>query len=119
MFQEVCQQLEVKQNLSTAYHPQTDGQSEHTNQTLEAMLRIYCNHQQNNWAQWLPILQYVLNSQVSVTTKQIPFMTWMGYLPQAHQPTREGEVPAVKERKTQMRQAQEDAHEAMAKVQTF
>jgi Integrase zinc binding domain len=56
MFQEVCQQLEVKQNLSTAYHPQMDSQSEQTNQTLEAMLRIYCNHQQNDWAQWLPIV---------------------------------------------------------------
>jgi transposase InsO family protein len=86
-FREVCRQLNIKQNLSTAYYPQTDGQSERTNQTLETALRIYCNHQQNNWAQWLPILQYVLNSQASATTKQIPFMTWMGYLPRAHQPT--------------------------------
>jgi Integrase zinc binding domain len=118
-FREVCWQLNVKQNLSTAYHPQTDGQSEYTNQTLEAALRIYCNHQQNNWAQWLPILQYVLNSQVSATTKQIPFMTWMGYLPCAHQPTREGDVPAVEERKRLMKQAREDAHKAMAKAQSF
>jgi Integrase zinc binding domain len=87
-FREVCWQLNVKQNLSTAYHPQTDGQSECTNQTLETALRIYCNHQQNDWAQWLPILQYALNSQTSATTKQIPFITWMGYLPRAHQPTR-------------------------------
>jgi hypothetical protein len=44
-FQEVYRQLDVKQNLSTAYHLQMDGQSEWTNQTLEAMLRVYCNHQ--------------------------------------------------------------------------
>jgi Chromo (CHRromatin Organisation MOdifier) domain len=119
LFQEVCRQLEVKQNLSTAYHPQMDGQSERTNQTLEATLWIYCNHQQNDWARWLPILQYVLNSHVSTTTKQIPFVTWMGYLPRAHQPTREGEVPAVEERKGLMKQAREDAHEAMAKAQSF
>jgi hypothetical protein len=62
MFQEACRQLKVKQNLSMAYHPQTDGQSEQTNQTLEAMLQLYCNHQQDNWARWLPILQYILNS---------------------------------------------------------
>jgi transposase InsO family protein len=104
-FQEVCRQLNVKQNLSTAYHPQMDGQSERTNQTLETALRIYCNHQQNDWAQWLPILQYALNSQTSATTKQIPFMTWMGYLPRAHQPTWEGDVPAVEERKRLMKQA--------------
>jgi transposase InsO family protein len=97
-FQEVCQQLDVKQNLSTAYHPQMDGQSEQTNQTLEATLRVYCNHQQDNWARWLPILQYVLNSQTSITTKQIPFLTWMGYLPHAHQPSQDGDILAVKVR---------------------
>jgi hypothetical protein len=105
MFQEICRQLDVKQNLSTAYHPQTDGQSERMNQTLKATLHVYCNHQQDNWAQWLPILQYILNSQESATTQQIPFMMWMGYLPCAHQPTWEGDVPAVKERKEQMKQA--------------
>jgi transposase InsO family protein len=45
MFQEICRQLDVKQNLSMAYHPQTDGQSKRMNQTLEATLHIYCNHQ--------------------------------------------------------------------------
>jgi hypothetical protein len=43
----------------------------------------------------------------------------MGYLPHAHQPTREGDVPAVEERKRQIKQAREDAHKAMAKAQTF
>jgi Chromo (CHRromatin Organisation MOdifier) domain len=46
-------------------------------------------------------------------------MTWMGYLPRAHQPTREGEVLAVEERKGLMKQARENAHEAMAKAQSF
>jgi Chromo (CHRromatin Organisation MOdifier) domain len=43
----------------------------------------------------------------------------MGYLPCAHQPTQEGEVPAVEERKRLMKQAREDTHEAMAKAQSF
>jgi RNase H-like domain found in reverse transcriptase/Integrase zinc binding domain len=46
MFQEVCWQLEVKQNLSMAYHPQTDGQLECTNQTLEATL---CHGSKGPW----------------------------------------------------------------------
>jgi hypothetical protein len=46
-------------------------------------------------------------------------MTWMGYLPRAHQLTQEGDVPAVEERKRLMKQAQEDAHKAMAKAQIF
>jgi hypothetical protein len=42
--------LDIEQNISTAYHPQTDGQSERTNQWLEQYLRVYCNFQQDNWA---------------------------------------------------------------------
>ena len=41
---ELCQCLGVRQNISTAYHPQTDGQSERTNQWLEQYLRIFVNH---------------------------------------------------------------------------
>ena len=72
-FKELCKQLEISQNLSTAYHPQMDGQSEKTNQHIETALRIYCNYQQNNWAHWLPIVQYAINARPSATTKQAPY----------------------------------------------
>jgi hypothetical protein len=55
-FKELCKQLEVLQNLSTAYHLQTDRQSEKTNQHVETALQIYCDYQQNDWAEWLPIV---------------------------------------------------------------
>jgi hypothetical protein len=42
---EICQEADIDQNISTAYHPQTDGQSEWTNQTLETYLQIFCNEQ--------------------------------------------------------------------------
>ena len=60
--QELCCLLGIKQNLSTAYHSQTDRQSEHTNQWLEQYLQIYGNHQQDDWASWLPMVQFVHNS---------------------------------------------------------
>ena len=44
LFKEICQSYDITRNTSTAYHPQTDGQSEHTNQTLEVFLHIFCNH---------------------------------------------------------------------------
>ena len=47
---EICKKLGVQQNISTAYHPQTDGQLERTNQTLETYPWIFCNKQQNDWA---------------------------------------------------------------------
>jgi hypothetical protein len=46
---ELCHLLDVKQNISMAYHLQTDGQSEHSNQWLEQYVRIYTNYQQTDW----------------------------------------------------------------------
>jgi len=48
---ELCSQLGVERNPSTAYHPQTDGQTERVNQELEQYLRLYCNYRQNDWAE--------------------------------------------------------------------
>ena len=53
-FKELCRALSIDQNMSTAYHPQTDGQSERTNQTMEGLLQIFCNHQADNWADVKP-----------------------------------------------------------------
>ena len=86
LFKELCQQLGIQQNLSLAYHPQTDGKSERTNQSVEVALRIFCNFRQDDWAEWLPMIQYQMNSHESSTTKTVPFEAWMGYIPRAHQP---------------------------------
>ena len=59
---DICTEIGIQQNVSTAYHPQTDGQSERTNQTLETYLRIFCNEQQTDWARWLPLAQFSINS---------------------------------------------------------
>jgi hypothetical protein len=85
LFKELCNAFGVRRNMSTAYHPQTDGQSERTNQTLEMFLRIFCNHQQNDWAKLLPVAQYALNARRSTTTKKAPFEALIGYIPSVHQ----------------------------------
>jgi hypothetical protein len=59
---DLCKLLGIRQNISTAYHPQTDGQSERTNQSLEMYLRLYCDSKQHEWAKLLPLAQYVRNS---------------------------------------------------------
>ena len=56
------QQLGTKVKLLTAYHPQTDRQTEQTNQTLEQYLRHYINFKQNNWINLLPLAQYAYNN---------------------------------------------------------
>src|SRR5579863_9723565 len=52
---ELCHILSIKQNLSTAFHPQTDSQSERTNQSLEQYLHLFCSQDQKEWAKWLPV----------------------------------------------------------------
>jgi transposase InsO family protein len=118
-FKELCAQLEIKQNMSSAYHPQTDGQSERTNQTVEMILQIFCNHQQDKWADWLKIAQYMINSRPSSTTKKPPYELWMGFIPRTHQPTRVGNVPAIEERKSQLLEARKNAQEAISKAQSL
>jgi hypothetical protein len=50
--------LGIQQRMSTAFHPLTDGQTERINQVLEAYLREYCNYEQNDWAELLPLAEY-------------------------------------------------------------
>jgi hypothetical protein len=81
---ELCKILGICQNISTAYHPQTDGQSKGTNQWLEQYLHICTNHCQTDWVQWLPITQYVHNVWPSTTTKKAPYGLIMGHTLHAH-----------------------------------
>jgi transposase InsO family protein len=52
---ELCKLLGIQQNISTAYHPRTDGQSERSNQWLEQYLHFWVNERQDDWAQYLPL----------------------------------------------------------------
>jgi hypothetical protein len=66
---------------STAYHPQTDGQSERTNQSVEIALRYYVSHRQDDWADSIDEIQASMNTAVSATTKKSPFQLLYGFNP--------------------------------------
>jgi transposase InsO family protein len=59
---EVARLLEYKVALSTAYHPQMDGQTERYNQMLETFLRIYCAGNPEKWKQYLFLVEFAHNS---------------------------------------------------------
>ncbi len=80
---DLCRCLGITQNISTVYHPRTDGQSERTNQWLEQYLCFWTNVKQMDWATYLPIAEFVHNSWYSETTRTSPFRSLMGYNPQA------------------------------------
>ena len=64
--------LKVEQKMSTAYHPQTDGQTERANRTLQAVLRSYAESRKD-WDEWLPFVAAVYNSTVQDATGRTPF----------------------------------------------
>ena len=67
--------------MSTAYHPQTDGQTERTNQTMEQYLRHYVNHRQDDWVELLPMAQFAYNDQQHSVTGTTPFFANYGRNP--------------------------------------
>ena len=74
--------LHTKINMSTAFHPQSDGQTERLNQAIEQFIRIYCNYQQDDWELLLPLAQFVYNSTYHSAIKRSPFEATYGYNPQ-------------------------------------
>ena len=77
-WQGLMKQLGTKHKLSTAYHPQTNGQTERTNQTLEQYLRNYVSYRQDDWASWLPTAQLAYNTAESEATGTSPFFANYG-----------------------------------------
>ena len=73
VWQAFCRILGIKCKLSTAFHPETDEQTERANQDIERQLRQYCNYMQNDWDVWLPMAEFADNNAVFATTGLSPF----------------------------------------------
>ncbi|GJJ76346.1 hypothetical protein EMPS_08705 [Entomortierella parvispora] len=80
-WQELHRLMDVKLALSTAYHPQTDGQTEVMNKTLKTMLRAFIDNKQSNWDQLLPSLEFAYNNAVNASTGYSPFFLNSGQHP--------------------------------------
>ena len=67
--------------MSIAFHPQTDGQTERMNRTLEEMLRAYTTYHQNQWNECLPAAEFAYNNSQQTSTGQTPFELDNGQYP--------------------------------------
>jgi hypothetical protein len=104
-FRELSALLNVKLRPSTAFHPQTDGQTERVNAILEQYIRGYCNYQQDNWADLLSMAEFAYNNTSSATTKMTPFFANYGFHPKYTLELRPGKplprLPEIKDLQTQ------------------
>ena len=114
---ELCKTLGIHQNISTAYHPRTDGQSERSNQWLEQYLRFWVNERQDDWAQRLPVAEFVHNNWPNETTHESPFHILMGYHPRADWTDKKSPIPQVTMRSEQLKEARNKAQELMKRAQ--
>ncbi|KAJ9514733.1 hypothetical protein QJQ45_028390, partial [Haematococcus lacustris] len=77
----VCELLHIKRCLSTAYHPQSDGQTERYNRVLEEMLRHYVGPTQNDWPDHLPCAEFAVNNSWQESIQNTPFFVNYGQSP--------------------------------------
>ena len=86
-FTDLYNYLGIKRSMSTAYHPQSDGQTERINQVIESYLWSYCNYEQNDWASMLAMAELAYNNSKHTATKISPFYANYGFEHRTNWPT--------------------------------
>ena len=81
LWQNLFKTLGTELALSTAFHPQTDGQSERAIRTLKQMLQSFCHEKPNTWDEYLGVVEFAYNNAVNSSTKFTPFFINFGRHP--------------------------------------
>ena len=113
----LCKGTGMTQNISMAYHPRTDGQSECTNQWLKQYLRFWINECQDNWHHYLPLTEFTHNNWPNETTGESPFFILYRFNPHTDWTDKPTPIPQVALRIDQFKRARQCAQELMIKAQ--
>lgn len=114
VMQAVHAKLGITSALSTAYHPQTDGETERYNQELEQYLRVFCNYRQDDWVKYLPFAEFSHNSRIHSATGKSPFELLHGFKPRLYpslNPT--SNIPSVEDRLTNLERLREEVQASL------
>jgi len=118
MMKELNNLLEIQTKLSMAYYPQMDGQMERINQELEQYLRVFIDHRQEQWLDWLGTAEFVYNNKVHATTKTSLFKANYGQDPKmGFEGRRKRKYEAVEKFVERMRKIQEKVKAVLGKAQ--
>src|SRR5258708_5423321 len=111
---ELATLLDIRLTPSTAYHLQMDRQMEQVNQDIEAYLRVFVSHCQDDWADWLPLAEFAYNNHIHSATCHTPFELDSGQHPRMGlEPTWSSTVEAADDFAQQMSQMQDKAKAAL------
>ena len=115
---ELNRMLDIRTKLTTAFHPQTDRQTDHMNQELEQYLRFFVDHRQKNWPEWLALAEFAINNKVYSMTKVSLFIANYGReLRMGGDIRRKGKMEKVMEFVERIKKVQEEAGAVLKKMQ--
>src|SRR5882672_10591598 len=115
--QSLSQLLGVRVVASTAYHPQTDGQTEQVNQEVEQFLRLFVNQRQDDWYEWLAIAEFAYNDRIHASTHSSLFMMDTGQNPRLGiEPLRESRLETLNDFASRMDAAMKEARSALSQA---
>ena len=109
--------LQIETALSTAYHPQTDGQSKRTNQEVKQALQTVISFHQDDWVDWLPVVEFALNNRYHKSLKTTPFFANYGYHPHIGSlPHIDTPIQSVEDFVAHLQQVQKDTAKALTQA---
>ena len=110
--------LGIKSKLSTAFYSQTDRQTEKVNQELEQYLRMFINHRQEQWPEWLRTAEFMYNNKMHSSTKTLPFKANYRQDPRMRfKGRKKGKYQGAEKFIEKMKEIQEEAKAALGKAQ--
>ena len=95
--------------LSTAYHPQMDGETEQVNQEIEMYLQLFCQGQPDKWSNLVPMVEFAHNSATHSSTQKSLFSLILGYEPRDYPKIGQTFLPSLEDRLTLLDQARDEA----------
>jgi len=118
LMRELNRMLGIESKLSMATHPQTDGQTERVNQELEQYLRMFINHRQEQWLDWLGTAEFAYNNKMHSSTKVLLFKANYGQDPRmGFEGRKKGKYKGAEKFVTKIKEIQEEAKAALGKAQ--
>jgi hypothetical protein len=113
--------LGTKLLMSTSFHPQTDGQTEHANRNVGQIFRTVVRHNQKDWIDRVDLTEFAINTSISKTTKYAPFELNGGYMPSMIKEIRTDEVipQGIKSFAAQVLLNLADAHDVIIETRVF
>jgi len=118
LMKELNGMLGIESKLSIVFHPQIDKQTKRVNQELEQYLRMFIDHRQEQWPEWLGMAEFAYNNKAHSSTKTLPFKANYGQDPRmGFKGRRKGKYAGAEKFIEKMKEIQEETKAALEKAQ--